>query len=370
MLYSSFLFEGKLFSKLTKAVKIFIVLIIIWIIISAFSKVPLSFISNNLRLLTWLAAILFFYKHSGTKNHVNQRWIKVYIVTFIISAGKKIFEGGVFEGDYLNTGDIAGLTLAICVPAILLFFKGNLRNILLICVALLILATLRRTAIISLVVCFPFVFKEVKKEFNIGQYLLFVLSLTAVGYIGWQYFGEKIVDRFSFLLRGDESYSYSNSYGSGRNIFYMIILTSWAKSGYIQEIVGHGLSSVNDLLKAEYVEISHAHNDILEMLYVFGIIGVFCYSYMCYQLIKLRKYLKKYLNKYTNTYNVCLISFIIIALISGTLYKFEMIIFSLVIGSLASKIENARRFKIVLNKISRHQKLNGNAIAVEENVEL
>jgi len=323
---------------------VFIAIIIVgWIYAFLNLELSNSILFSVIRLLSWMACLVFF----ATKIQFDEnivKSIKFFIITFLLVAAKKVFESAKFADEELSGGDIAGLTLVLALPIIFLFFEAKARLFITLATVVLILITLRRTAIIALVLSLPFIYKDVKTQLKpVHIFILFLLSIITI-VVAWNFLGEALTYRFSNLLEGDQSYQ-EDSYGSGRSIFYKIVFDGWAESETPQLLFGHGIGSVSELLKLKYYDIKHSHNDILEVLYTFGLFGCFVWSMIMFKLWKLRHAVKKYIPHRINIYYMSYLSFLIVSLTSGSFYRIEMIVFSIVIGTLMFEIRKSMMIK-------------------------
>lgn len=355
-IYLAAFYQASLSRRYLYIIHIFISLIIAyWIYAYAYLNVPNGIMSSVLRLISWLACIPFFSKYLKVNNNKKNILIQAFVITFILSAGKKIFESAKFQAEDLSGGDIAGLTLVLALPVIFIYFKGNFKIIISLITIMLIMVTLRRTAIISLAFSVPFLIKDIRQTLRPIHIFYFFTLLLISSFTIWIYFGDAITHRFENLLSGDGAYQ-TESYGSGRSVFYAIVYNNWADSSWMNFLFGNGIGAVSDLLRREYYDIKHAHNDILEILYTFGLFGFFVWFYFLYQLLKIRKSVKRYSADKVNIYYVSIISFLIVSLTSGSFYRVEMIIFSIGISSIIGDIDAKRshlKKQKALNELSK-----------------
>ena len=102
----------------------------------------------------------------------------------------------------------------------------------------------------------------------------------------WRFVGDALVDRMSKLITGDDNYSaVEGSFGSGRTEFWRALLNHyWGSTRFL---LGYGLGSVHEFFSKYYVTpLSHAHSDLLELLYTFGVVGAVLYFFFYYNLIR------------------------------------------------------------------------------------
>lgn len=91
--------------------------------------------------------------------------------------------------------------------------------------------------------------------------------------------------------------------GSNRVTIWENMLSAMKEQSILEWLLGHGYRTTDSF--------GGAHNDILEILYDYGIIGFGFYSYFCIQLIYLRNFMKRINYKHLAPYTVSLIFFFI-----------------------------------------------------------
>jgi hypothetical protein len=77
-----------------------------------------------------------------------------------------------------------------------------------------------------------------------------------------------------------------NNLGSGRGIFWLIIAQHWLSADVITKFIGFGPHSVFEITGDQYLAAIPAHNDWLNMLHEFGIVGVLALGAVCWALVK------------------------------------------------------------------------------------
>ena len=77
-----------------------------------------------------------------------------------------------------------------------------------------------------------------------------------------------------------------NNLGSGRGIFWLIIAQHWLSADVITKFIGFGPHSVFEITGDQYLAAIPAHNDWLNMLHEFGIVGVLAFCLVCWVLVK------------------------------------------------------------------------------------
>ncbi len=124
-----------------------------------------------------------------------------------------------------------------------------------------------------------------KREGLLCILILAVLAFSLIFYLNSQ----SIAERWSDIDN-------SQTAGSGRATFWLILIGTWWQGGTLAHIFGFGSLSVYATTGAEYLSsITHAHNEWLQMLYECGLVGLVSYAAMivslctlCIRLLKLR----------------------------------------------------------------------------------
>ena len=169
-------------------------------------------------------------------------------------------------------------------------------------VLLLLFATLiseKRTALIAIVLALviPIIINpNSKRKSKFKRAILFLLvglAVFALAYLFILYFEIDIIDRFMNL---------SNDGGSGRNHIYATVWRSIKNLGIRDLFIGNGFNGVaNDkivmLIDSNIFgfEYTSAHNDFLEIIYDYGIIGLLLYVFFLAQMVKVL--FKLYINR-------------------------------------------------------------------------
>lgn len=131
---------------------------------------------------------------------------------------------------------------------------------------------------------------DVKHRFR-DYFIFFVGVLSSVIYL-YQYFlnNEYFVSRIDALEEGNSS---------GRDIIFSNLINGWYNSdNFLNYIFGYGFASTLRLAFGSY-----AHNDWLELLINFGLVGVMLYTVIFYSLLK-----TSYRMRSTNSYGLIVLA--------------------------------------------------------------
>lgn len=156
--------------------------------------------------------------------------------------------------------------IIIFVPFIFYFPKNKIRILLLLFLALLLLLSMKRSIIIAFILSM-IGYLGFKKNI---KYFLFLFPIFILVYFEGN-FVSKLLERF---------YALTSDGGSGRDSIYSAIFQlSFDKSSFSELLFGHGKNSSLAFLGM------YAHNDFLQLLLDFGLIGVLLYIFSYLNLI-------------------------------------------------------------------------------------
>lgn len=129
------------------------------------------------------------------------------------------------------------------------------------------------TGVIGALIFLYYIFKKIKMRSTVISYLFVTFLISSFAYFTYQMFlsNEFLQDRFSSIDEG----------GSGRDIIFMNITNAWINSDNIINLLfGYGFAASWKFAG------NYAHNDWLELLSNFGLIGIIIYIYLFYYSIK------------------------------------------------------------------------------------
>jgi hypothetical protein len=204
----------------------------------------------------------------------NLGWVCLRILAYKlfhiwIGAEVRDEETGGFDNDGVINN--LGYSLVWLVPLFLLF-ESKIRFPVLLIVLFSMVAAFKRGALLGLVLGFLvyyFLNRRVpgREKGGLAFDLVRGLSVLGLGGAGFLAFKEHILARMEDV-GGDKSL------GSGRGIFYQIVLDHWERFIGMKKIIGAGFFQVMPMLGLYYENAIPAHSDWLETLYDQGIAGV------------------------------------------------------------------------------------------------
>lgn len=151
-------------------------------------------------------------------------------------------------------------------------------GIILICMFYVIYSSKRGALVVGVISVSVYLYYLNKQGFFKNKLINFLLVLV-VAYFGIYLFSQ-FLNENEYLLYRLELMQEGNS--SGRNIIYRNIYDKWLNGNYKQLLLGFGFAGSLKLTNGQY-----AHNDWLELLSNFGMLGILFYLIIFYQTFKI-----------------------------------------------------------------------------------
>jgi hypothetical protein len=281
--------------------------------------------------INFLGFPFFYFAYKRLKEQELETYLKAYIITLIAASASKILSSKLFLSDNLGAGDTASIALVFLIPLVFSVFKRRAALILYIIIFILTVVSLRRTCIIAFFVSVPYLLPYLKGGLSFSQRLIILVLICLAGFFAIANFGDLMITRFSEIGEDD-----GRGVGSGRSIFYLVLL-----EGYLNDpskyIFGHGINSVWHYYDINgFYYLPHAHNDFLELLFTFGVWGIFLWCGFLFALYKKRN-VKTLSKPEKQLFFLSLVLYFIVALASGTLLRIEMLPIVMSISFLLAK---------------------------------
>lgn len=198
----------------------------------------------------------------------------------------------------------AGFLLITCVPLALTIPAKRLR---LYVYSLLLLACIysgQRSAALAAVASLPFCLWYLKGSIKKTDIIIFAAIALIVAL-------PLLQDALQNLRVRNETDFERGSIGSGRSIFYLLVIQGFLDGGPLHILIGNGTNSVVELLDRTYGLAIGAHNGWLDIMYTFGILGLILYGNIFIQILKRNKSTNLELPEYKNMYLIAFIIFFI-----------------------------------------------------------
>lgn len=202
-------------------------------------------------------------------------------------------------------GDNTVFYYVLVVPWLLLFKNKLLRRLSIAILLILAVLSLKRSAVIIALSCSFAVFVFNQKKSN---YRLLWMAAVIILFCGvYKIVGDmaeviNVTDRFEAM---------SEDEGNGRLGIYSDVFAQYLDSDLFSQLFGHGYNMVSVVLKG-----TSAHNDFLEVLYDYGIIGFILFIYLHIRVAKTTYKLHKRRSSYFIPYLVSFIIFVVMSMVS------------------------------------------------------
>ncbi|MEF3077572.1 O-antigen ligase family protein [Winogradskyella poriferorum] len=294
---------------------IFVVLGVFYFLLS-FIEFPSIYANINLRsviILVYVIASMFFFYNATINLHLKGKALNLLLLALILNGCLEVFLAII---NPLNSGGIrvvntsAGYIFLMILPMLMYRFQKYNFWVFGLALVLTLMSGKRGAVVIYIFIIIYSLrnFKGVFKNFKFDwKAWLFLAILFVVGL----YFIENAYDSLShrFLNIEDEK---RGTIGSGRDVIWSTLIYFWADGSVFNQVFGFGFYA------SPKIEGHIAHNDFVEYLIDFGILGLLLWSLMLFRFYKNIKRVKKY-DKYLYTLLFfCLVVFVGRGFFAGT----------------------------------------------------
>lgn len=260
-----------------KSAKTFVLIILLYVFYGIAVDNPFDFGSVSKFLLLCLSFV--FFEHELRQNVIDKYLIYAFIVSSLVFTSVRIFSANVLvnaiaSGDF-DTGQSSSLAVIYLLPLIFLTIDKKISTYIYLFGFVLVLISLRRTAILVYLSSLPFVFTTMKK--NLSKRFLLII-ITIVGVVVFYFVDEYwwvIEARFLDIFVANED----GAYGSGRTAWFKSLMEIYYEhpENWVQ---GFGVGAVKrDMIKMG-AAFGHAHNDYIEIVFTYGLIGIYLWYSM------------------------------------------------------------------------------------------
>ena len=251
---------------------------------------------------------LFFFTVRQHSDRIPQIATLGFIVLFVIAFFINISFLNYIQIDY---GEEIGITNLVywclcAVPFIFLIKRRWLFFTFLFATTVVILMTGKRSANICLLLMFLSIILNIKRQGRKTKNLIFVLVGGIALFFIVNYY-------FSFAVEGvmDRMRSIEDSQGSGRIPLYHDVFRVIETNSFFDWLVGRGYGSIT------ITKHTNAHNDALQMLFEYGLVGLVFYLLMLWNAIRSTRILYKHNSPFFMGYLVSLIIFVVLGMVSN-----------------------------------------------------
>lgn len=248
-------------------------------------------------------------------NNKNLRWmIYAFLVIFLLSIFMVFLDFKVNEVVFEDADKLNGNNLfffVLCALPFIFLVKHPLISSTLYLLSLAIcVITLKRSAMIAMVcIALVYIYSLLLHKKRKGAWKS-ILTIISVGVIGFSMLTTKLE---GYLTRASQRIdNISEDEGSGRLPLYEDVISHMKRNHDLSAwVIGAGYGSI--------VATNHtnAHNDALQMLYEFGIVGLMFYLWMLYIMFKKLLQLHKVKHEYFTAYATSAIIVIMLGLVSN-----------------------------------------------------
>lgn len=228
----------------------------------------------------------------------------ITIITYLNSRERSMTTEG------LDTADNIGYALVCCFPAVMLFKNKKIFPFVILMVVVGTILTGKRGAIVALALSGVILFLDIlfSKSYSWKQKVLFLVVLTIAFGVAYKYLGEY------FFAAQNRFEKIEEDAGHDRPLVYGLFIDGFKCSGFFNQLFGHGLSSGRSFIGVD------AHNDWLQLLYEFGIVGVLFFALYVLSLVKTLLTKIKAKNNYLPMLAMTIVILIVKSTISSTFF--------------------------------------------------
>lgn len=285
------------------------------------SNVILNILNQSWFILIYLCFALYFpsLDLDTEKKIVNIG--AVFCILYMIRYAVWLFS----DNRYWSAGGINAIYYFLLVmPLMHLHKKPMVKTGVFILAAILTIVSGKRAAFIvfSVIVLVPFLLPEkslYRKKGNAWSIMIVMLGAVVLFFVM-----QRISTRYDITLF-DRFSTMEEDGGSGRLTTYELVLQAFSKSTFFEQFFGHGYNAV----ALDAVSKSSAHNDILEVLYDYGILGVVFYISFLLSIILRAFYLRKIGSRYYVAYTSSVITYLVMTMVSHLIIYPTYIVFLL-----------------------------------------
>ena len=278
---------------------------------------------------------------------LDEKQFAFFVLSLIIIYGVISFlniNNRIDYGRGLSVADNTGYSLVTLLAGVFLF--ANKKKTFFLLIFLITIGSLicgKRGAIVSLVFGFiplaNYIFSSYARSFSRKFFYILICIISGLFIIS--IFGNYIEATYARFESLEEDG------GSGRSLMYQAYLYHYIDSDFFHQLFGHGLfaGQWGKYHRFAFINII-AHNDWLEMLFDFGLVGILIFLLFFYKFYNVIKNNRKNKNEYYYMLVVSIIVFGIKTVLSSTFFMSPTSIYMFMIISYAiAKMENRYRNK-------------------------
>ena len=277
--------------------------------------------------IQWILPFLiafYFYKSPKDEPVINITMVILAIITSItlfigMSLGNYVMALSTMETEDSDTETIVNIVAfaMLTIPFIMMLKSTTIKWIVLFVILLATLVSSRRIATICLIASVLLSIpnsqpKQVdKKRKSKGLYTIIIIAL--LGYFTYIIVTGDLQEFFELTLYRFQNAD--NSQGSGRIPLWNAVISAWGNNSVLDWIFGHGYLGVGKIVRDH----TASHNEFLEIITDFGIIGLFLYVSFHLRIISRMFYLYSKRSPYRFSYTASYIIFFMYSLLGNVI---------------------------------------------------
>lgn len=277
--------------------------------------------------IQWILPFLiafYFYKSPKDEPVINITMVILAIITSItlfigMSLGNYVMALSTMETEDSDTETIVNIVAfaMLTIPFIMMLKSTTIKWIVLFVILLATLVSSRRIATICLIASVLLSIpnsqpKQVdKKRKSKGLYTIIIIAL--LGYFTYIIVTGDLQEFFELTLYRFQNAD--NSQGSGRIPLWNAVISAWGNNSVLDWIFGHGYLGVGKIVRDH----TASHNEFLEIITDFGIIGLFLYVSFHLRIISRMFYLYSKMSPYRFSYTASYIIFFMYSLLGNVI---------------------------------------------------
>ena len=309
-----------------------VIMITIYMIIAHESEIYYDFNAIARSLLICLSFV--FFEDVLRNNQISRLLLYGYITSAIINIAYLVITqdrlGTAIDNEgYVGGGQSIANGLIFLFPLIFLVLKDKISAFIFIFLGIVIIISLRRTAILSYLLCLPFVYKTISRQISRKTAIIFILLFAIISYYIVHNYWFVIENRFSDMFEANES----GYYGSSRTGWWEVLVNKFIENPQ-KWLFGFGLGNVAKTMQEAGFPYGSAHNDYLEIIYTFGLIGGLMWFFTIIKAYHLSKNI--YSKGVKTLLYMYIISYLIFAIGSGAFYNINFISIAIFLNLISS----------------------------------
>ena len=278
----------------------------------------------------WILAIVFGYYYPGNNSNKYKQVVFFAFVMFVYYVYQFV-SVAVISNETHDETTVLNLIyrVIVFVPFIFLMTieKRKLRSVLLIAIFIMTIASMKRGAIVVLPIMLLSAYIFERKDERISnniflkkaiRFLLIMVGIIILLIIFNKLTNGFLAERFSLE---------SLMYGSSRSEKYATAINEITQRNFLDLITGVGSGARGGI-----------HNEILEFLYTFGVVGLILYFGLIISMVRRLLRLKKANSRFASIYATLVVYIFVVGLYSGVYFTHQTFYIMLTIGMVERKI--------------------------------